>query len=335
MDLDAAYVPTNGSVQVTLNGGTGQWHRIEASTNLLDWRALTSLCQTNLTSAWLDTSATNFPRRFYRSLQLTPLDLYVGTPDTNYSYALSNTIPGAGWTTYVLEMRSQVWLTTNEVNRTLWKHWLIIVVPAGVTNTQSLLFIDGGSNPGSLPTSSDPMLTQSRLDTKTIVSRTEDGAQPAADRLPATTGRSEDDMIAYTWDKFLRTGDERWPARLPMTKAAVRAMDTVTAFCASGRGAGLTLIFRRRRRFEARLDHLDHGGGGPAGDRHHPARDRRAEHRAFLHPSLQAYGFWAPAVQDYVDSGIMDWLGTPRMAALMDIVDPYHTAAAHHAQAHH
>ena len=47
MDLDAAYIPTNGSVQVTLNGGTGQWHRIEASTNLLDWRALTNLCLTN------------------------------------------------------------------------------------------------------------------------------------------------------------------------------------------------------------------------------------------------------------------------------------------------
>jgi PhoPQ-activated pathogenicity-related protein len=39
-------------------------------------------------------------------------------------------------------------------------------------------------------------------------------------------------MIAYTWDKYLRTGDERWPARLPMTKAAVRAMDAVTAFLA-------------------------------------------------------------------------------------------------------
>ena len=45
--------------------------------------------------------------------------------------------------------------------------------------------------------------------------------------------RSEDEIIAYTWDKFLRTGDERWPARLPMTKAVVRAMDAVTAFCAS------------------------------------------------------------------------------------------------------
>ena len=48
--------------------------------------------------------------------------------------------------------------------------------------------------------------------------------------------RSEDAIIAYSWDKYLRTGDEAWPLRLPMTKSVVRAMDTVTAFCRSTAG---------------------------------------------------------------------------------------------------
>jgi len=52
-------------------------------------------------------------------------------------------------------------------------------------------------------------------------------------------GRKEDSLIAYTWDKFLRTGDKKWPARLPMTKAAVRAMDTTTAFCGSAEGGAV------------------------------------------------------------------------------------------------
>jgi len=39
--------------------------------------------------------------------------------------------------------------------------------------------------------------------------------------------RTEDGIIAYAWDKFLRTGDDKWPARLPMTKSAVRAMERV------------------------------------------------------------------------------------------------------------
>jgi PhoPQ-activated pathogenicity-related protein len=50
--------------------------------------------------------------------------------------------------------------------------------------------------------------------------------------------RSEDEIIAYTWDKFLKGGDDQWPLRLPMTKAAVRALDTITSFCAR---EGLTL----------------------------------------------------------------------------------------------
>ena len=151
-DLGLTVLSSNRQALVTLNGGTGHWHRVEASTNLLDWRALTNLCQTNPTSAWFDTGATNFPERFYRSLQLTPLDVYVATPDTNYGYTVLKTNPGAGQTTFVLELRSQVWLTTNEVDRVLWKHWLIIVKPTGATNSQSFLYIDGGSNPGTVPT---------------------------------------------------------------------------------------------------------------------------------------------------------------------------------------
>jgi PhoPQ-activated pathogenicity-related protein len=38
----------------------------------------------------------------------------------------------------------------------------------------------------------------------------------------------------------------------------------------------------------------------------------------------RAYGFWAPAEQDYVDAGIMNWFGTPQMEALAEIEDPYH-----------
>jgi hypothetical protein len=34
--------------------------------------------------------------------------------------------------------------------------------------------------------------------------------------------RGEDGIIAYTWKRYLETGDATWLARLPMTKAAVR-----------------------------------------------------------------------------------------------------------------
>ena len=76
----------------------------------------------------------------------TALDIYVAAPDTNYNYRLVTTVPAKGQTSYVLEMTSQVWLTTNEVDRPLWKHWLTIVRPDTVAHSTALLFITGGAN---------------------------------------------------------------------------------------------------------------------------------------------------------------------------------------------
>ncbi len=81
-----------------------------------------------------------------RADEPTALDKYVAATDPNYSYRLINTIPGEGHTAYVLEMTSQSWLTSNEVNRTLWKHWMVIIQPDTVTTSKALLFISGGSN---------------------------------------------------------------------------------------------------------------------------------------------------------------------------------------------
>ena len=43
---------------------------------------------------------------------------------------------------------------------------------------------------------------------------------------------------------------------------------------------------------------------------------------SFIH-HWQAYGFWAPAVKDYEDQGIMKWMQTPQNRALLRIEDPY------------
>jgi len=42
-----------------------------------------------------------------------------------------------------------------------------------------------------------------------------------------------------------------------------------------------------------------------------------------LENHINAYGFWAPSVSDYVDMKITDRLHTPEMKALLDVVDPY------------
>jgi PhoPQ-activated pathogenicity-related protein len=45
--------------------------------------------------------------------------------------------------------------------------------------------------------------------------------------------RSEDGLIAYTFAKFMETGDATWPLLLPMTKSATAAMDAVQEYSKS------------------------------------------------------------------------------------------------------
>ena len=75
----------------------------------------------------------------------TALDLYVAAPDTNYSWSVVSTQHVDNYNVSVLRMNSQVWLTTNEVDRPLWQHWMTLIRPDDVKSSTALLFITGGS----------------------------------------------------------------------------------------------------------------------------------------------------------------------------------------------
>src|SRR5262245_43497225 len=104
-----------------------------------------------------------------RADETTALDDYVHAPDTNYSIHLVASVRSERHTAFVLEMTSQAWLTTNEVDRPLWTHWVTIIVPKQTTNSIALLFISGGANGGGPPASADPNLSAIALDTGSVV----------------------------------------------------------------------------------------------------------------------------------------------------------------------
>ncbi len=254
----------------------------------------------------------------------TALDEYVNKPDPSYSYKLLSTIPGDDATTYVLEMTSQTWLTTAEVDRPVWKHWMIITKPKEVKTSIGLLYISGGGNDGAPPDKVDPLTASLAKGSGSVVTELKMVPNQPVVFNGETRKRSEDSLIAYTWDKFLRTGDTKWPARLPMTKAAVRALDTITDFCAKEEGGKVT------------VDKFVVCGGSKRGwtTWTTAAVDKRVIgivplviDMLNIVPSFkhhwQAYGFWAPAVGDYTAEKIMDWSGSPQYAALMKIVEPF------------
>ena len=253
----------------------------------------------------------------------TALDRYIAQPDASFAWKKAAELSDPSGTAYVLDLVSQNWLTPAEVNRPEWRHWLTIIKPANLAHTTALLFISGGSNkPGTPPKPSRELIEVAKATRSVVVELRMVPNQPLifhGDGKP----RTEDDLIAYTWDQFLRTGDERWPARLPMTKSAVRAMDAVTAFLASDEGG------------RAKVDTFVVTGGSKRGwtTWATAAVDRRVvaiapividvlNVEASMDHHFRAYGFFAPSVGDYVRHHIMDWSGTPESKALYAIEDP-------------
>jgi len=251
----------------------------------------------------------------------TALDRYVEAPDPSYRYELAATVPGNGYTASVIDMTSQTWRAPGEVDRPVWKHWLTVITPAEVRHRTAFLYISGGNNNSAAPKTADENLVRVATITKSVVAELRMVPnQPlvfADDRQP----RTEDAIIAYTWDKFIRTGDDQWPLRLPMTKAAVRAMDTVVSHCAGGR---LT------------IDGFVVAGGSKRGwtawttaavDRRVVAVAPMVIDLLNIVPSFQhhlaVYGYYAPAVSEYEEMGLMDRFQTPQFRALMAIEEPW------------
>ena len=256
----------------------------------------------------------------------TALDRYVATPDPNFSWKVVRDLPTEGVTATLVEMTSQKWLTEKEVERPLWTHWITIARPEKVTSNIALLFISGGANDRPAPARPPAWLVEIARETGTVTAelRLVPNQPVVFTDDPARKPRTEDDFIAYTWDKFLRTGDEKWPARLPMTKSAIRAMDAVSAFIASPAGGGSAVARfvvsgaskRGWTTWTTAVTDSRVVAIAPA------VIDMLNVEPSFVH-HWRAYGAWSDAVNDYVEHGIMDWMGTPQFRALMQIEEPY------------
>jgi PhoPQ-activated pathogenicity-related protein len=254
----------------------------------------------------------------------TPLDDYIAKPDSTYSWKLVNSIPGDGYTTFVLDMNSQTWRKTPEVNRTVWQHWVTIVKPDKIDHDTALLWIGGGKNGDKPPAKPSAQITYLAKSTNTVVA--ELGMVPNQPLIFNEDGqpRSEDDLIAYCQIKFMDTGDPTWLPRLPMVKSAVRAMDAVQEFLASEKGG------------KTQVKHFVVAGGSKRGWTTWltGAADKRVvaivpividvvNVRVCKMNHYASYGFWAPAVGDYTRHKVHERFDTPQYTELLKIVDPY------------
>jgi PhoPQ-activated pathogenicity-related protein len=224
-------------------------------------------------------------------------------------------------------MVSGQWLTKNEVVDPEWWHWVRIVVPDSLVSSISLLYIGGGEKKTEEPKDADSMIRKIALSTGAIAIHLHNVPNQPTEFVGDTFGpRYEDELIAYGWRKFMEQGAGNeiveWLPRLPMTRAAVRAMDAATDYAAQKLGH--------------KIDRFVVAGGSKRGwttwttaiaDERVIAIAPIVIDLLNIVPSFKhhwkAYGAWSEAVGDYVREDIMEWLGSVEFGRLLNAVEPY------------
>jgi PhoPQ-activated pathogenicity-related protein len=256
------------------------------------------------------------------------LDAYVAKPDPTFAWKAVGKISGPGYHGAVLELTSQTWLTAKEVDRTVWKHWVTVVVPEKVSHRTGFLYITGGESKDPAPTKAADRWAKMAVETSSVVVQLDDVPnQPLtfADD-PAHKARVEDEIIAYQQAKFAksRERDATQLLRFPMVKSGTAAMTAVQQYLATEPGGGLQvdsfvvsggskrawtawLVGALDKRVAAIIPIVINVLDVDATTRHH----------------WQAMGYFSPALGDYVENGLIPMMiGSPGLTEVNRIEDP-------------
>ena len=277
----------------------------------------------------------------------TALDAYMANGDQTYSWNYNGTkmtgvMPTiSGWTAYQVILTSQTWLTPQEAGScSHWEHDLLIFIPDNLDDTleQATLFITEGLDPPTTKNDKEQnillgsaMAAGTKAVTAVLFQVPNQYCTFPGD--PKQKKREEDAVIAFTWRTFIdlkRKNDTRadqWPVRLPMVKAAVRAMDATQDFVSK-----CEKCVKRPRK----IDNFITMGASKRGwttwltgavDKRVVAMapivmDAANQHQLF-HRWYQNFGGWSFAVHDYTDEDLMAELDSPEFTDLLTIIDPF------------
>lgn len=248
----------------------------------------------------------------------TDLDAYVHKDDASFNYVIEKVQEFDSYFVHSIRMDSQNFLQSKDVNKTSWSHWLTVIEPKEVKAETALLIISSGDTNDPLPKAQDALI-EIALASNSLVAELKAIPNQPLKFSDESFDRWEDAIIAYTWNKFFLTGETRWPARMAMTKSAIAAMDTIQAVFKRNNVNSFVVTGASKRGWTTWT--------AAATDNRVIAIIPLVIDMLNIKPSFehhwQAYGFWAPAIEDYVDMNTMDWWGSPEAEALFKLVDPY------------
>jgi len=179
--------------------------------------------------AYADKSEVVSPEQRGIERSSSPLQDYLSKDDSSYHWhkVREGTIAGTQYVELILT--SQSWRDIT------WKHRLFIIKPEKmVTNKNALFVIAGGKWKEQY---SDPAYEDSPAkEVVLFATLAQQLESPVAilsqvPQQPIFDGMKEGEIISYTFEQYLDTGDPEWPLLLPMAKSAIKGMDAVQEFC--------------------------------------------------------------------------------------------------------
>lgn len=255
-----------------------------------------------------------------------PLKDYVYETQDEYSYKVVDSIIEDNWTGYHVRMVSGKWLNEKLVDEVEWWHYVDIIIPKEVEFDKSLMFIDGGTKDEEFFRLDSTSISYA-IESKSVIANISNiPFQPINFLDSDQKDFYEDDLIAFSWNRFLKSGakssDIEWLPRLPMTRAVVRAMDLVQEIA---------------KKNKINVKEFVVSGASKRGwttwttaaiDKRVIAIAPMVIDMLNLNESFEnhyrSYGEYSLAIQDYVNYSIPDWMSTKEFEILMKYVEPYY-----------
>ena len=257
--------------------------------------------------------------------EYTSMSDYIESTKNEFSYDIQEVIYEEKWTGFHIKMISGEWLDSKKVDQVEWWHYVDIVIPKQTTKSTGIMFIDGGEKSDDYFRLDSQSIENAIKTESVIVNVSNIPFQPLNFLSSKQESFEEDDLIAFAWNKFLKQGakqkDVEWLPRFPMTRAIVRAMDLaqeivlqndiqVKDFVVSGaskRGWTSWTTAAVDNRVKAVVPMvIDMLNLVPSFENHY-----------------RSYGEFSPAVQEYVNYNIQDWLGSEEFKRLMSYIEPF------------
>ena len=245
--------------------------------------------------------------------------------NTGFSFSIVDSLEYMEAKVYRAKMISGEWMDEEQTTPSEWWHWVDIAIPKVLDTDKALLFIGGGSTADAV-WQLDTLNVEKAISTGAVIAHVSNiPFQPVHFGWNDTIDRYEDDLIAYGWKQFLTRGatDDQaaWLARFPMTRAVSRAMDVVQEVTSKGSLPVQEFFISgasKRGWTTWTTAAVENRVMGMA-----PLVIDLLNLEASFEHHYRVYGDWSPAVQDYVNYGIMEWIGSKEFDRLLEYVEPF------------